>query len=111
MLADVLFGRQTEMSKEEAEAAIEMPPLGYESVSNEFVKISRWPMIIVFARYVSFDMDFLERQIRKKHLSSMVMWLSQCISSLMSELERFVSSHILILVLVLRTTAVVLEIY
>jgi len=34
VLANVLFGRETEMSKAEVEYAAEMPPHGYDSVSN-----------------------------------------------------------------------------
>ena len=34
VLANVLFGRETEMSKAEVEDAAEMPPHGYDSVSN-----------------------------------------------------------------------------
>jgi hypothetical protein len=34
VLGNVLFGRETEMSKDEVEDAAEMPPHGYDSVSN-----------------------------------------------------------------------------
>ena len=34
VLGDVLFGREAEMSKGEVEDATEMPPHGYDSVSN-----------------------------------------------------------------------------
>ena len=34
MLANVLFGREAELSKAEVEDAAEMPPHGYDSVSN-----------------------------------------------------------------------------
>ena len=34
VLGSVLFGRETELSKDEVEDAIEMPPHGYDSVSN-----------------------------------------------------------------------------
>ena len=34
LLADVLLGRESEMTKDELDFADELPPRGYESVSN-----------------------------------------------------------------------------